>query len=84
MQVKIIMIGSPWIYYLLLYLEPDYRKFFKVKADFDSRVTRTPEIIKDYALFISTHCQREKLLPFDRGAVAGIIEYCGTHGRRPG
>lgn len=75
MQVKLIMIGSPWIYYLLYYMEPDYRKFFKVKADFDSKVKRTPEIIKDYALFVSTHCQRERLRPFDRGAVAGIIQY---------
>jgi len=22
------MIGTPWIYYLLFYLDPDYRKFF--------------------------------------------------------
>jgi lon-related putative ATP-dependent protease len=75
MQAKIIMIGSPWIYYLLFHLEPDYRKFFKVKADFENQVTRNPEIIKDYALFISSHCSKERLRPFDRGAVAGIIEY---------
>ena len=75
LQAKIIMIGSPWIYYLLFYMEPDYRKFFKVKADFDSRVTRTPEIMKDYALFVSTHCRNEKLLPFDRSGVAGLLEY---------
>jgi predicted ATP-dependent protease len=75
MQAKIIMIGSPWIYYLLFYMEPDYRKFFKVKADFDSRVNRNPEVVKDYALFVSSHCKKENLLPFDRSAVAGIIEY---------
>ncbi len=75
MQAKIIMIGSPWIYYLLYYMEPDYRKFFKVKAEFDSKVNRTPEVIKDYALFISSHCKGQNLLPFDRSAVAGIIEY---------
>lgn len=75
LQAKIIMIGSPWIYYLLYYMEPDYRKFFKVKADFDSRVARTPEIMKDYALFVSTHCRNEKLLPFDRSGVAGLLEY---------
>jgi len=45
------MIGTPYIYYLLFYLEPDYRKFFKVKADFDSRIDRTPEAVRDYALF---------------------------------
>jgi lon-related putative ATP-dependent protease len=75
LQAKIIMIGSPWIYYLLFYLEPDYRKFFKVKADFDSRITRTPEIIRDYALFVATHCKGEKLIPFDRSGVAGLVEY---------
>jgi lon-related putative ATP-dependent protease len=75
LQAKIIMIGSPWIYYLLFYLEPDYRKFFKVKADFDSRVPRTPEIMRDYALFVATHCRNEKLLPFHRSGVAGLLEY---------
>ncbi len=74
LQAKIIMIGSPMIYYLLYYLEPDYRKFFKVKADFDSKVARTPEVLKDYALFVSTHCRKEQLLPFDKSAVAGILE----------
>ncbi|HLO24757.1 MAG TPA: ATP-binding protein, partial [Geobacteraceae bacterium] len=72
LQAKIIMIGSPWIYYLLFHLEPDYRKLFKVKADFDSRITRTPEIIRDYALFVATHCKGEKLLPFDPSGVAGL------------
>ena len=75
LQAKLIMIGSPWIYYLLFYLEPDYRKFFKVKADFDSRVTRTPEIIRDYALLVANHCKEEKLVPFDRSGVAGLVEY---------
>jgi predicted ATP-dependent protease len=75
LSAKIIMIGSPWIYYLLYYLEPDYRKFFKVKADFDSRIKRTPEVMRDYALFVATHCRCEKLLPFDRTGVAGLLEY---------
>lgn len=74
LQAKIIMIGSPMIYYLLYYMEPDYRKFFKVKADFDSKVARTPEVLRDYALFVSTHCRKEGLLPFDKSAVAGILE----------
>jgi lon-related putative ATP-dependent protease len=75
LQAKIIMIGSPWIYYLLFHLEPDYRKFFKVKADFDSRIVRSPEIIRDYALFVATHCKEEKLLPFDNTGVAGLLEF---------
>jgi len=75
LHAKIIMIGSSWIYYLLFYLEPDYRKFFKVKADFDSRINRSPEIMQDYALFVATHCRKEGLLPFDAGGVAALLEH---------
>ncbi len=75
LQAKIIMIGTPWIYYLLFYLDPDYRKFFKVKAEFDSHVARTPEIMRDYALFVATHCRCEKLLHFDRSGIASLLEY---------
>ena len=75
LQTKIILIGTPWIYYLLFHLDPDYRKFFKVKAEFDSRVARTPEIMRDYALFVATHCRCEKLLHFDRSGVARLLEH---------
>lgn len=75
LQAKIILIGSPWIYYLLFHLDPDYRKFFKVKAEFDSRVARTPEVMRDYALFVATHCRCEKLLHFDRDGIARLLEY---------
>jgi predicted ATP-dependent protease len=75
LQTKIIMIGTPWIYYLLFYMDPDYRKFFKVKAEFDTRITRTPDIMRDYALFVATHCRCEKLLHFDRSGIARLLEY---------
>jgi lon-related putative ATP-dependent protease len=75
LQAKIVLIGTPWIYYLLFYMDPDYRKFFKVKADFDSRIARTPEIMRDYALFVATHCRCENLLHFDRSGIARLLEY---------
>jgi predicted ATP-dependent protease len=75
LQAKIIMIGTPWIYYLLFYLDPDYRKFFKVKAEFDSSVIRTPEVMRDYALYVATHCRCENLLHFDRSGIARLLEY---------
>ncbi|WP_129127165.1 Lon protease family protein [Geomonas oryzae] len=75
LDAKIIMIGSLWIYYLLFYLEPDYRKFFKVKADFDSHISRTPDVMQDYALFVAAHCCTEGLLPFDPTGVAALLEH---------
>ncbi len=75
MRSKIVLIGTPWIYYLLFHLDPDYRKFFKVKAEFDSRVTRTPEIMHDYALYVASHCRAEGLLPFHKSGVAALLEH---------
>ena len=75
LHAKIIMIGSLWIYYLLFYMEPDYRKFFKVKADFDSKINRSPEVMKDYSLFVATHCKKEGLLPFDASGVGALLEH---------
>src|SRR6185369_16409656 len=75
LRAKIIMIGSPLIHQLLFNLEPEYRKLFKVRADFDIRVTRTPEVIRDYALYVSSHCKKENLLPFSNSAVCGLVEH---------
>ncbi len=75
LKAKIIMIGSPLIYQLLFHLEPDYRKFFKVKADFDSHIPRTPEVLREYALFVADHCREERLLPFTGDGVARLLEY---------
>jgi predicted ATP-dependent protease len=75
LNTKVVLVGNPYIYYMLYSLDEESRELFKVKADFDSRMDRTPETMMQYAGFIA-HCQREeKLLPFDRSGVATIIEY---------
>jgi len=74
LNTKVVLVGNPYIYYMLYALDEESRELFKVKADFDSRMDRTTEAVLQYAGFIA-HCQREeKLLPFDRTGVAAIIE----------
>ncbi|MGE5893350.1 MAG: Lon protease family protein [bacterium] len=75
LDVKIILIGSPEIYYLLYNMDEEYRELFKVKADFDSRMNRTPENIQKYAAFIATTVKSENLLPFDSEGAARVVEY---------
>jgi lon-related putative ATP-dependent protease len=75
LDVKVILIGHPLIYYLLNAYDEDFQKLFKVKADFTTQMDRTPEAERSYALFVSTITQQDKSLPFDRGAVARVIEY---------
>ena len=73
--VKVIMIGNQWIYHLLYGSDEDFRKIFKVKADFDSEMARDERALKNYAGFISTRCHDEKLLHFDPSGVGEVVEY---------
>ncbi len=75
LDVKIIVVGSPYLYYLLYNLDEEYRELFKVKADFDNRMNRTVENVQKYALFVASLCKGENLLPFDRSGVGKIVEY---------
>jgi lon-related putative ATP-dependent protease len=75
LDVKVILVGNPYLYYLLYNLDEEYRELFKVKADFDSRMGRTEGNINKYASFVTTLCREEKLLPFDRAGVAKVVEF---------
>ncbi|MFH1665388.1 MAG: ATP-binding protein [Candidatus Omnitrophota bacterium] len=74
-DIKIIMIGSPLLYHLLYRYDEDFRKMFKVKADFDTEMDREKEKIKKYAAFVKVRCEEEGLRHFTREAVAKIVEY---------
>ncbi|MDA8387682.1 MAG: ATP-binding protein [Nitrospiraceae bacterium] len=75
LDVKVILVGNPYIYYLLYNMDDEYRELFKVKADFDSFMDRTTEHIRKYTSFIALKCRESNLLPFDNGGVAKIVEY---------
>lgn len=74
-QVKIVLIGSHHLYHLLLSLDEDFRKFFKIKADFDDEMARNPETELLYARFLAGRAREDGLLPFEAGAVAAVIEH---------
>lgn len=75
LDVKIIVFGDRLLYYLLQQYDPDFGELFKVAADFEDRIERTADTQLLYARLISTLTAKEKLLPFDRSAVARVIEY---------
>lgn len=75
LNVKVILIGNPMIYYLMFNHDEDFRKLFKVHADFDVHMENNPDNIKKLAAFISSTVQREQLKHFDSAAVAKVVEY---------
>ncbi len=75
LKLKVIIIGNPLVYQLLYNHDEDFRKFFKVKVDFDVEMPRTEEHIKLYASFVSGFCQREGLRHLDPSAMSRIVDY---------
>lgn len=75
LDVKVILIGDPELYYLLYDLDQDFRELFKVKADFETRMERNRQTIRRYALFIGERCRQENLRHFDPTGVARVVEY---------
>lgn len=76
LNIKVIITGNSYIYQVLYAYDEDFRKLFKVKADFDSVVDRTDEILPKYACFIKSICDKDDLKQFDRSGVEALIEYC--------
>jgi lon-related putative ATP-dependent protease len=75
LDVKVILLGSYEVFEELQNEDPQFNKTFKVRADFDYEVEKTPETIQQYARFIARVCEEENLLPFTSKAVAAIVEY---------
>ncbi|RQD75263.1 MAG: ATP-dependent protease [Candidatus Syntrophonatronum acetioxidans] len=74
-DVKVIIIGNPFLYRLLFHYEEDFRKLFKIKADFDVEMKRDEENIQLMAGFVNNQCQMEGLRAFESSAVARLVEH---------
>jgi len=74
-RVDVVMIGDAYLYNLLYFMDPDFKKIFKVKAEFDTETTKEENTMEQYIRFIKMITEEEKLSPFDKGAMAGVLEY---------
>jgi len=74
-DVKVILVGPPMLYYLLHHLDDDFKKLFRVKADFDVIMQREREQVQQYVGFISARCREHGLRHLRRDAVCAVIEH---------
>ncbi|PAB58768.1 Lon protease family protein [Anaeromicrobium sediminis] len=75
LNVKVILIGDMYTYQLLYHYDEDFRKLFKVMADFDIEMKRNDRNIMKMVELVALHCKKEKLYPFTKEAVECLIEY---------
>jgi predicted ATP-dependent protease len=77
LDVKIVIVGTRDVYYLLAAHDPEFNDLFKVAADFDDDMPREGDAVLTYAQLLATVGRREGLKTFDRGAIARLIEQAG-------
>ena len=79
LDVRVVLLGDRMLYYLLQAYDPEFLDLFKVAADFDDQIDRTPENSRQFARLLATLATRDQLRPMDRLAVARLLEECVRH-----
>ncbi len=75
LDVKVILIGSRDIYYILQQLDNDFHEMFRVLVDFDDQIPRCPETIRAFAQLLKNRADDEGYPPLTASAVARMVEH---------
>jgi ATP-dependent Lon protease len=74
-DVKVLMIGTRHIYRLLYRLDEDFKKIFKVKAEFTVETDLSDDEVWNFACFVHKKVTDDGLPHFHRAAVAAVAEH---------
>ena len=69
------LIGDYELYHLFYSADQEFEELFKIKADFETSIDWNLTNVKQYAQFIGTVCEDEKLKHFTATGVGKIIEF---------
>lgn len=75
LDVKVVLFGDRQLYYMLAQGDPEFDELFKVAADFEDEVPRDRATVERYVALVAAQVRRNKLAPFDRGAVERVIDH---------
>lgn len=74
-RVKVVMIGDDYIYNMFWEVDEDFKKIFKIKAEFDSEMPRSGKALSDFARFIRKISDEDELLPMNKAGIGALVEY---------
>jgi len=73
-NVKVVMVGTYYLYHLLNIYDPEFQKIFKIKADFESDMPRDSDMENKLACVIAQFVRDSGHIPFTASAVGEVIE----------
>ena len=74
-NTNFVLIGSEANYMQLAKLDPDFKKLFKIKAEFENTYDKNQKNMELLARFIAFVCEKHSLLSFTKEAVIKVIDY---------
>lgn len=78
LNVKVLLLGDANIYHTLLAIDPDFKKLFKIKVEFEETAPRNDENMLKLSKFVHSFCEKEDCLPLDKFAMAKVVEYTSS------
>jgi lon-related putative ATP-dependent protease len=75
LDLKVVLFGDRYTYYVLRELDPEFEELFKIAADFEDEVERDGGNTELYARLVATVAKRDGLKPFAAEAVARVVEH---------
>jgi lon-related putative ATP-dependent protease len=74
-DVQVVLLGDPMLYYILSQQDPDFEELFKVASDFAERMDATEENCTGYVGVLALLAREDGLRPFDKTAMAHLLEH---------
>jgi predicted ATP-dependent protease len=75
LNIKLILIGSRNVYYLLQEYDKDFNELFRTLVDFDSEIPRTQEHIHAFSRLLKSRIKEQQYADISAAGIARLIEY---------
>ncbi|GAB4257178.1 MAG: ATP-binding protein [Methylomicrobium sp.] len=75
LNIKVILVGSRDIYYLLQELDGEFNEMFKVLADFDHDIPLDADSMRNFAALMTQQARDSGAKPLTPAAIARLIEH---------
>lgn len=75
LDIKVVLIGDRFLYYLLHRYDPEFRDLFKVTADFEESLQNGGDAKSSYVELLASLISEHELMPFGADAIARVIEH---------
>ena len=75
LSLKVLLVGKEELYEMLLLADERFSKLFKIKAHLTEHMQRNSAGVRIYLSHIRRIIEEDSLLPFDRAALAGLVDF---------